>query len=598
MATRTAKRRAPLAPVLQQRSSSKRLRNQTASDVAPSHNTGSSNASSTRAHRPRSNNLTELPYHILLEIFLYASSQNFLHGWPNSAYLLQLATMCRSFYEPAISALYRNPPTAPPLRAHQLRQTLTQRPELGRKVKQLFFEIDPLLRLTTPGYGHFDIAEFVRRCTGLKELWIAHHVDQPPYRWIGAAPSWKYPVALFDALEGVASDSAGGADGRGYDAQDPTRLQSWRWNGLFLGDYGQEKVTHIHLQPSFQTLKRLSIIYSLDGVINWVPTLSVLSQLEELELECCDLTEENLSGFATNATNMRLKALRFVNCSALQSDWLLPLLLSPVCTRLERLAVVHCRSCDLAFLPALSNTPQLKALNFDGRYFATLESHNDAKPTYDTLLPLSAEPVWPSALHSLKLLNLRKWSADEVEAFLDSLVSTAPKLPHMRELSLHCILDDLGWRERARVRDRYERILLHAFVRPPPVPSTAAYSSSPAQETAEDSPSRPRRRSARTHAPQVADVSEEDSKYRGFCEPDRVDIKMDNARPTEVHFAEDDFLQGGSILVRTGRAARGRARRGRGRGRDGRGSTMRTSSSTAARRTSRDEEAEDEDYVD
>jgi hypothetical protein len=568
--------------------------------VPQGHSTGSSNASSTKARRPRKN-LTELPYHILLEIFLYASSQNFLHGWPNSAYLLQLATMCRSFYEPALSALYRNPPTAPPLRAHQLRQTLIQRPELGRKVKQLFFEIDPLLRLTTPGYGHFDIAEFVRRCTGLKELWIAHQVDQPPYRWVGAAPSWKYPVALFDVLEGVASDSEGGAGGEGYHAQDPIRLQSWRWNGLFLGDYGQEKITHIHSQPSFQSLKRLSIIYILDADISWVQTLSVLSQLEELELECCDLTEESLPEFATAATNMRLKALSFVNCSTLQSDWLLPLLLSPICTGLERLAVVHCRSCDLAFLPALSNTPQLRALSFDGRYFATLESHNDAKPTYNTLLPLSAEPVWPSTLHSLKLLNLRKWSADEVEAFLDSLVSTAPKLPHMRELSLHCILDDLGWRERARVRDKYERILLHAFVRPPSVPSAASCPPSPAQATAEDSPSR-RRRSARTHAPQVADVSEKNLKYRGFCGPDRVDIKMDNARPTEVHFAEDDFLQGGPILMRTGRgrATRGRARRGRGRGRGGRGGTARASSSTAAaaRRTSRDEEAEDEDYVD
>jgi hypothetical protein len=607
MATR-AKRRAPSTPVSQPRPPLKRLRNPTASDATLPHavesSSSSSSSGSSKAHRPRKKNLAELPYHILLEIFLYASNRDFLHGWPDSAYLLQLSTMCRSFYEPAMSALYRNPPTVPAVRAHQLLQTLKQRPELGRKIKQLFFEIDPLLRLTTPGYGHFDISEFVRKCTGVKELWLAHHrVDRLPYKWTcGMTPSWKYPDALFDALEGVASASGAGEDaGRDMQQTGPIRLQSWRWNGLFSSDYAQEDIMRIHLQQSFRGLKRLSIIYLLDTGVRWVPTLSVLPELEELELECCNLAPDSFSDLATTASNLRLKALSLISCSTIESDWLLPLLLSPVCRRLERLAVVHCRSCDLAFLPALANTPQLKSLSYDGRYFATLES-NDTKPAYDTLLPLSAEPRWPSALYSLKLHNLRKWSADEVETFLDSLVSAAPELPHMRELSLHCILDDLGWRERARVRDRYERILLHAFVRPSSVSAAAPDPLSPSQGIAGESPSRPRRRSTRTRVQPVADVSEEDSEYSGFCEPDRVDIKMDNARPTEMHFNEEDFLEENLVLTRASRATRGRGRGSRRGRRGGRGGTARAPSPStvaATRQAGSDEETDpDEDYVD
>ncbi|KAA8911785.1 hypothetical protein FN846DRAFT_934960 [Sphaerosporella brunnea] len=572
METRAAKRRAAPASVSHTSPPSKRLRKPTVMVETAPKTSGSCSASS-RTSRSRKKYLSELPYHILLEIFLYASERNFLrHGWPDSAYLLRLATMCRSFYEPAISALYQNPPTEPAVRAHQLRLALRQRPELGRKIKRLFFEVDPLLRLTTSGHGHFDVAEFVRKCTNLKELWVARYVDLPPYRW-GTAPSWRYPDALFDALEGLESNPGGGAA-----AQDPIRLQSWRWNGLFTGGYEPEDITRIYLRKSFQSLKRLSIIYMMDAEGQWAPTLSLLPSLEELELECCDLAAESISGFASTASNVRLRALSFINCSTLESDWLSPLLLSPICSKLERLSVLHCRSCDLSFLPAFFNTPQLRSLSFDGRYFASIESHNDAKPTYSTLLPLSAVPVWPSSLISLKLLNLRKWSADEVEAFLDSLISAAPDLPRMRELSLHCILDDLGWRERARVRDKYERMLLHAFVRPSSVPAATAPTTGPA-----------RRVSARTHIPPPSDVFEEENQtYRGFCEPDRVDIKMDNARPTEMHFDEEDFVQGGPVLARTTRGRRG----GRGRGRGG---------SHAGRKSwisSSDEEAEDEDYVD
>ncbi|KAF8544574.1 hypothetical protein BDD12DRAFT_977706 [Trichophaea hybrida] len=551
-ATRTGKRRAPPYPSSSSSANVQPKRRRNAATISAASPPTSANTSKTSQSR---RNLSQLPYHILLEIFLIASNKNFLHGWPDCAFLLGVATTCKNFYEPAIAALYRNPSTAPSLRAHQLLETLRGNPVLGRKIKHLVFEIDPLLRLSTPGFGHFDVAGFVRLCTGLKELWLAHPCDLAPYRWSGPPPPWKYPSTLFDALEGVPME---GEDGNNA----PIRLQSWRWNGLFTGCEGSQEITRIHLQQSFQSLKRLSIIYLLDKQIDFIPALAVLPRIEELELECCNFTPETMSNLPVAAPNLRLKSLSFINCALLESDSFSLLLLSNICNQLEHLKVANCRSCNLEFLPALSNTPHLRSLFFDGKYFFTLFIHNSTKPTYEKLLPLSAVPVYPPTLHSLKLLNLRKWNSEEAGAFLDGLLSAAPGLSGIRELSLHCILDGLDWRERAAVRDKYESKLLHAFVRPPT-----------------------------THT--------SDKTFKGTAEHDRVDVKIDNARPAETHFGEQDFLEfeNSRVTLWTGRG------RGRGRGRGShrrvrsRGTTSSTSFTVTAAGGSGEGDS-DEEYVD
>lgn len=547
---RTGKRRPPAATSAAAAARrAKRPRNDarcaaTASSLATTTNTTTTHpfsSSSGKASR-RGPNLSQLPYHILLDIFLFASHGNFVHGWPNCTCLAALARTCKNFYEPAISALYRNPPTAPPVRAHQLLRRLRERPELGSKVKRLVLDIDPLLKLSTAGYGRFDAGEFVSLCSGIKEVWISHPWDLPPYRWdTNIPPHWKYPQELFDALEGGAPKRA---DGEAEEtARTPIRLHGWRWNHLFTDI---EHVAHRHLQPSFQTLRRLSIIYILDPLLDFGPALAVLPHLEDLELERCSFRPAILSGIATAAPALRLKSLSLINCGELESLSLSELLRSRTCGQLEHLQVASCRSCDLAFLSALSHTPNLLTLHFEGKYFSTTAIYNDAKPGYQTLLPLDSMPLYPPNLRSLKLLNLRKWSAEEVEAFLDSLVSAAPRLRRMRELSLHCILDGFGWRERAGVRDKYEPKLLHAFVRPPSEPTPFQHPSPP-----EPQPDIRQRRSVRSReksltretggstatvaaaaAAASSSFSSSFSLFRGFAEPDKVDLKFDNARPT------------------------------------------------------------------
>lgn len=508
---------------------SKRSRKPAAANNAPP--ASAPTTSSKRARRKGKDHLSTLPYHILLEIFLYASCTpraSNRHSWPDSSSLLALATVCRGFYEPAIAALYRDPVTLPAQRGHQLWKFVRERPDMARKIQYLTFYVDPLLRLAAPGYGHFDVARFVRCCGNLKELWIAHLVDDPPYEFRDA-PKWKYPPALFEALEG-----------RELDAEvpdlTPVRLKSWRWNGLLLNGYIPETMAKIHLD-AFQSLRRLSAIYVSDE--QFIATLAFLPGLEELELECCSSGPEEVVELAKAARDLRLKSLSFINCEGLESESLIAFLLSPTCSSLEHLRIEHCSDCNLEFLPALSNTPGLKSLSFDGRYYAK------TKAGYTTLLPGSVVPVWPPALQSIKLINLHKWSGAEVEMFLNCLLAAAPELPRVRELTLHCILN-LGWRERATIRDEYENKLLHAFVRPYSEPSLPT-AESPAPLVASTSPSeKPQRRSLRVHPKQKEDAPPRETggeaTFRGFCERDRVDIKMDNARPAETQFDEDDFV--------------------------------------------------------
>ncbi|KAI5852161.1 hypothetical protein BZA05DRAFT_436044 [Tricharina praecox] len=614
MKTLRGKRKAPSTPESSSIPQAKRSRKPPATAATSTSVSGSSSS-----RRPRKRDLAELPYHVLLEIFLYAAQRG---STSNSGYLLKLATMCKGFYEPAITALYRMPLTEPPIRAHQLQQALQRRPELGRKVKYLYLEVDPLLRLMTPGYGHFDLAELVSKCTGLRELWLAHYLDRPPYRYNDIRlPTFKYPDALFDVLQGAPGtpkeDAIVEGGGNALQKVAPIRLSSWRWNGLFLAGWTVQSVTRIHLLPSFQTLKRLSVIYMWDPGFDFVSALGVLPAVEEIELECCDFTPQALSQLPIQMSNFRLKSLSFINCRTLESDALMPLLLSPICAGLESLTIVHCRMCNLAFLPTLSNTPRLRQLSYDCRYFAS-GNGDDAKPGYDSLLPISTEAVWPDSLCSLKLLNLRKWNADEVEAFLDGLLAAAPNLPRMREFSLHCILDDLGWRERANVRDKYEPQLIRAFVRPSsqPQPIFRLASPSPPKESSDvDSKLRRSKRvrgagtaqSPKTTPQKDAEKAGEDAdqKLHGFCEPDRVDIKMDNARPTETQFDEGDFLEGRAVAWPRPRTAGARSGRGRGGGRGRgqrhgsgrRGNAAGSSASRAAARNEGVNDSSDEDYV-
>jgi hypothetical protein len=110
-------------------------------------------------------------------------------------------------------------------------------------------------------------------------------------------------------------------------------------------------------------------------------------------------------------------------------------------------------------------------------------SYHDIDPHYDKLLP-NGQPTWPASLRAVEFANLRNLDAGEADGFFQSLVDSARELKDLRRLSLKAILK-VGWRDRARLREKWKTKLENIFLRksPPPRPFEAA-SSEPSPKAA------------------------------------------------------------------------------------------------------------------
>lgn len=530
-------------------------------------------ASSSRArtsYNPSKHSLASLPYHVLSTILIHAATTpDALHDWPDPSFLLSCATLCRTLHDPAIAVLYHNPPTLPPTRAHRLLGALRERPGLGQKIKRLVVEVDPLLT-TKLGRVAWDVCEFVLLARGLQDLQFAHEVDKPPYREESRMKlGWRYPDALWDALEG-----------RGHAEQAPVeglRLRSWKWSGRFIGSLSFDDVARINGLRSFSTLTSISLIYidTLDvrglgdaSVEKHIAGLvSSLPDLRDIKFECSSIVNHKLlTLLSTSASHLKLRELRLINCPLLEASdcssepglGLTSFLQQPPCRSLQVLEVASCRSCPLTFIAALSSTPVLEHLSFDAHLFNTSSSYSSSDTTYAALLPLSDSALiaWPATLRSITATSLRMWSSGECIAFLSSLVDAAPRMQHMKRVSIWCMLTDIDWRERAEFREKWSEGVGAAF---------------------------------------------------GAAE--KVEVRFDNARPAEQLWREGDFLQdGGSVLARamprtrTRAAKRIRAKRGAGVTRGGvTGKRVRVGSGGAKRKVvvlSESESEGDEEYND
>jgi hypothetical protein len=95
-------------------------------------------------------------------------------------------------------------------------------------------------------------------------------------------------------------------------------------------------------------------------------------------------------------------------------------------------------------------------------------SYHDIEPHYDELLP-NGQPTWPASLRVVEFANLRNLDAAEADGFFQSLVDSAHELKDLRRLSLKAILK-VGWRDRARLREKWKMKLENVFLRKSPPP--------------------------------------------------------------------------------------------------------------------------------
>lgn len=415
-----------------------------------------------------------LPYHVLLQVFVYAShplhDEN-MKATTSSSWLVKVARMCSTFTKPALTALYRNPPIfamrqtrrdlvhhliTPPPEAHEDYQVM---------VKRLEIDVTQISSLTDSTHSVADLAALVSSLTTLRDIDIFDPIDRPPFRdRLRRLRRWVYPEELFEALRSSS-----------------LRLRSWRWNSTFC-DNDALHVKSIHADAVFQGLRELSLtkfhpIVSTTGEEETAqgPTseellasaLIVLPELRTLSFETCGI----VSGRFLPLLPSNLVSLSITNCGELLSEALQAFLASHG-SQLEELVLNHNQSLDISFLTDLKHAcPKLEVLRMDMTYYSSLAMSSDNEPLYETLLGEHEIPTWPASLRIIDMEYLRHWNATSATNFFSSLIDSANELPWLRAITIVAMVDT-DWRQRAEFRMKWSAKFKHVFARKWEAPSS------------------------------------------------------------------------------------------------------------------------------
>lgn len=537
---------------------------------------------------------------MLLQVFVYASHPLYddnLAPTPAVPWLLAMAILHREFTKPALTALYRNPPILALNKSakNQIIQVLLgkQREKMDYTVmvKRLELDATRMPRRTAASRPKLDVGQVIGPLKTLREMDIFDTHDRPPYRQPlrGGVSGRHYPLGIFTALE---------------DAD--IFLRSWTWNHFLCSVLNMANaetllwMKDIHSRKSFRSLRDLILTNfpedskgepkrrakDIDQDTEIKPTqeellgtaLAVLPKLRSLTFVSSTVVNERLLPLLPD----RLVSLTIANCANLTAEILAAFLLTHG-NFLEELILNHNIGLSLSFLPGLKpSCPRLEALRMDLNCYSRFSTSNTVVYLYDELLKDGEVPTWPSTLQSLEIIYLRKWTAATAKTFFQSLIDSAEDLPSLQELVLRASVEDVEWRERATFRDqlsqRFQKVFL-AQTTPPSehLISLRAFrewkasrrmddaadehtttpvhisSQSEAMESSDsDAPILPKgtmrrlnRQMRRTRVSKRLQAIESDSEEevtptQGRCRI--VNVLVDNLRPREALFGEDDFL--------------------------------------------------------
>ena len=522
-----------------------------------------------------------LPYHILFDIFTYASHP-LLDEYTgerkrSTQWLVQMALLCRSFLEPSLAALYYCPPLLPLAKSHGLLSLLSQPQEslstnYANKIKELDVDIERLLLYKSGALGYFDLSQLVEKTPQVKRLRLYHSEDYdvgiPP--WQRLRSKWIYPESLFESI-----------------TASTMRLRSWDWNSRFMetAELAPLALTK-HLQPAFHGLQELRLLHLASedledddgaGVSNvrevvFATAIKELPQLDRLVfIECSIVNEHLLPNLPTG-----LRSLTLNNCDEVTTTNLSAFLASHG-QDLRELTLSHNRHLSMAFIVGLADAcKNLQRFKMDISMYDS-SSYHDVEPHFPELLSSSQIPTWPSTLQDIEMIQLRKWDDAAAEVFFTSLIDAAPELRNLRRLVISAILK-IGWRDRATFREKWIGRLEQVFLRhsAPPNPGLCTlprvlplraeepsrvvqdgYDTTHSDAPTNSNPSTPsKRKSVRLAQRKVEEDDErsvspgraagpsepagEQLAVQGMC--DVVMVRIDNQRPTEMQFNEQDFL--------------------------------------------------------
>ena len=428
---------------------------------------------------------TTLPYHILASVFAYASHPLVSvlgDPSPSVAWLVQMALLCKAFAEPALSALYFEPPIHAPRQIHGLKAIIQHQSENSTinyrgKIKSLSMgPINGLLR------GPHTIESIIPFVPQLRGIALGVHSDDPKLCRLHTVPGTS---SSHDDMSILWTMTNAG-----------TRLENWTWNRtLAFHNQPLSFVKKVHQSTPFLTLKSLTFIdFHLPAMVDYngndargeealADTLSALPSLRKLQFSLADVVNEILMPLLPG----NLRTLVLTSCYNLFSPALENFLLAKG-QQIRELVLSHNQSLNLSFLTELSHAcPRLEILNMNLLYYNSHTTFNDSTPRYDSLLLEGEQPSWPTSLRRLELLQLRRWKTPAAEYFFSSFVDTPRSLSNLRHIEIKASIDESGWRDRIAFRDKWVQRLNEVFLRrsSPPNPhlrSIAAYRDWKAQQ--------------------------------------------------------------------------------------------------------------------
>ncbi|ATY63154.1 hypothetical protein A9K55_008193 [Cordyceps militaris] len=420
---------------------------------------------------------TRIPVECWSDIFYYAAYDSAM-GSLAANWLLQVATSCHFFTEPAIDTLYRYPTIRHRAKAKKL-ASLLELPVAGTtfnyrcKIEALHLDIH-----VVPATILYQLIHPLPR---LRELIIYTPYDQPPYRELEKSIRWHYSANLFQALLPGAQDATEAAL-KPYHSQ----LKSWEWSGRLVGGYvdGLKDISRIHELPSFATLTRLSFTnFQTPSLRKRLPrnddeaaeffnedsahieaiaeSLNKLPALSHLVFESSTVMNDHMLTLLPRG----LLHLELINCWEIRSFDLAAFLLDKG-GEMRILSLHHNQSLDLGFLTDLAETcPKLRELDMNLSYYQLHESASDSDPMYDQVLLPNQVPHWPSSIRVINIEHIRDWSVEAAEMFFQTLIDNAPNLPNLRHLSVKTMLD-IPWQSRATMRTAWREKIEKVFLRP------------------------------------------------------------------------------------------------------------------------------------
>ena len=428
-----------------------------------------------------------LPYHILLQIFRHASHPLWTDRFeptPTITWLLNTALLCKTFAEPALSALYWSPPLCPPTRAHRLTSHLASQAEsstFNYRAKVKFLEMEALSTLARKYGGHdpINLADIIIHTPQLRGVGIHLLTDDPLLHKAnlgsGSINKAVYQSSMIPALE-----------------RSKVSLLEWKWNSSIAGkQFSVWKLKDIHSAPPFRSLEELTLVSYQSGKAKR-STADELSGPNQVPAEGNRTSEEQLADALNCLPNLKrlrfkmspivnkkllcllpqnLEMLEVMDCSSLTSDMLNKFLKSHG-QNIRELVLNHNQALNLSFLVDFAITcPKAETLKMNLTYYNSHFCFQNSDPRFPALLLQSEIPKWPASLRSLELHHLRKWDIETAELFFSSLVDSAATLPSLRHLNIKASLDESGWRERVAFRDRWVSRLERVFLRRSPPPN-------------------------------------------------------------------------------------------------------------------------------